>query len=226
MRSAGGGQGVIPDTGRVALVRLYKQALSEEEMLERNITANEGLGEDSRPIPATRRFTITFTTAHIADTPLYVEPNGHKSLLGPGTQAMVHVVACAATGACHQFDVCGRTGRIYAHDQDTGRVATVHGIPDPEPFGAGKTAVVSLDPELLPLLGAGITGVIISHDGQETGSEWFLQEINIETGLRYPTGVFVFNQWIVGKDNVSRREQGSDISRSRLPVRLPMQLTA
>ena len=197
-------------------------------MLERNLTANAGIGEDDRATPATRHFTITFTTAPIADTPLYVEPNGHKSLLGPGTQAMVHIVACAATGSCHQFDVCGRTGRIYAHDQDTGRVATVHGIPDPEPFGAGKIAVVSLDPELLSLLGAGITGVIISHDGQETGSEWFLQEVSIETGLRYPTGAFVFNQWIVGNDKVPRREKGADVStlQSRLPARIPMRLTA
>jgi len=39
-------------------------------MLKRKITANEGLGEDDRATPATRHFTITFTTAHIADTPL------------------------------------------------------------------------------------------------------------------------------------------------------------
>jgi hypothetical protein len=212
----------------MAPVWLDKQVCSEEEMLKRKITANEGLGEDDRATPAPRRFTITFTTANIADTPLYVEPNGHKSLLGPGTKAMVHVVACATTGSCHQFDVCGRTGRIYVHDQDTGRVATVHGIPDPEPFGAGKTAVVSLDPELLPLLGAGITGAIISHDGQETGSEWFLQEVNIETGLQHPTGAFVFNQWIVGNDKVPRREKGAAVSalHSRLPARVPMRLPA
>lgn len=197
-------------------------------MHKREITANEGLGEDDRATPAPRRFTITFTTAPIADTPLYVEPNGHMSLLGPGTKAMIHVVACATTGACHPFDVCGRTGRIYVHDQDTGRVATVHGIPDPEPFGAGKTAVVSLDLELLPLLDAGITGVIISHDGQETGAEWFLQAVHMETELQHPTGTFVFQQWIVGNDTVSRQEQGAAVSapHSRLPARVPMRLPA
>src|SRR5262249_42107555 len=112
MRHVEGGRGVIPAAWLP--VRLDKQVLSEEGSLKRKITADEGLGEGDKAPPAPHHFTITFTTANIADTPLYVEPNGHKSLLGPGTKAIVHVVACATTGACHAFAICGRTGHIYA----------------------------------------------------------------------------------------------------------------
>jgi hypothetical protein len=144
-------------------------------------------------------YTLRIDTANLLEAPPYVAAVDDRPLfLGPGTQAAIRMTLYGQQGVSRPITVSGATGKVLYGETETGSIPLVHGYADRQPLGAGKSATIVLRPE--PPLDAGaLEKILISHNRQGPGAEWFLLQITVEDGAGR-SFVFPCRQWLVGDE--------------------------
>lgn len=158
---------------------------------------------------------LIFETAHITEVPpAECGEDRRHCFLGPGTRATVHLVLYGPEGSSKRIGVSGATGEIFYDEQptghrtcgdlDAGAIFTVA-----EPFAMGRRAAARL--VLLPPLPlTQVDKVIVGHDRQGAGPEWFLKSISVELDANRRVE-FACHRWL----------QGDDLELAASPTALP-----
>lgn len=148
--------------------------------------------------------TLIFETAHIAEAPpAECGEERRRCFLGPGTRATVHLVLHGPEGSSKRIGVSGATGEIFYDEQPTGyrtcgdfNAGAIYNVA--EPFAMGRRTGVRLAPAP-PLPLTQVDKVVVGHDRQGAGAEWFLKSISVQLDAdrRYE---FACNRWLQGDD--------------------------
>ncbi len=148
--------------------------------------------------------TLIFETAHITETPpAECGEDRRRCFLGPGTRATVHLVLHGPEGHSKRIGVSGATGEIFYDEQPTGyrtcgdfNAGAIYNVA--EPFAMGRRAGVRLAPTS-PLSLSRVDKVVVGHDRQGAGAEWFLKSVSVQldSDRNYE---FACNRWLDGDD--------------------------
>lgn len=148
--------------------------------------------------------TLIFETAHITEAPpAECGEERRRCFLGPGTRATVHLILHGPEGPSKRIGVSGTTGEIFYDEQPTGyrtcgdfNAGAIYHVA--EPFAMGRRAGVRLAPTS-PLTLTRVDKVVVGHDRQGAGAEWFLKSVlvQLDSDRSYE---FACNRWLQGDD--------------------------
>lgn len=148
--------------------------------------------------------TLIFETANIIEAPPAKCGNDRRRcFLGPGTRALVHLTLHGPEGVSRPIGVSGATGEVFYDGLPTGDRAggdiyagAIYAVA--EPFATGRRAGVQLSPAP-PLSLSRVDKVVVGHDRQGAGPEWFLKSLSVQVG---PDRSYAFacNRWLPGDD--------------------------
>ncbi|MFN8487942.1 MAG: hypothetical protein U0350_10140 [Caldilineaceae bacterium] len=148
-------------------------------------------------------YTVLIETGNLVETPPFVRATDHTvSFLGPGARAEVFFVILGERGASPRVTVSGATGEVAYGGQASGVRAKAndfrHGpLNAREPFRAGQTAIIVLNPE--PPLDIGdARSMIIGHNDAGPSPSWYLRQVSVVHDTGTPVA-FPVNAWLMGE---------------------------